>query len=80
MLGIYISKIYSLNFYVLTRKSYQFNIILIMHTKWNARHVNLSFSLIAVRRNNFIGEPALVDDKNIMQSSVIFNFIFNKLF
>lgn len=51
-----------------------------MHTKWNARHVNLSFSLIAVRRNNFIGEPALIDDKNIMQSSVIFNFIFNKLF
>lgn len=50
-----------------------------MHTKWNARHVNLSFSLIAMGRNVFMRESVLIDDKDIMQSSVIFNFSFNKL-
>lgn len=50
-----------------------------MHTKWNARHVNLSFSLIAMGRNIFVREVVLIDDKDIMQSSVIFNFSFNKL-
>lgn len=58
---------------------YQFNTILIMHTKWNARHVNLSFSLIAMGRNVFMRELVLIDDKDIMQSSVIFNFSFNRL-
>lgn len=62
------------------RMIYQFNTILIMHTKWNARHVNLSFSLIAMGRNVFMRESVLIDDKDIMQSSVIFNFSFNKLF
>jgi len=50
-----------------------------MHTKWNARHVNLSFSLIAMGINVFMRESVLIDDKDIMQSSVIFNFPFNKL-
>lgn len=58
---------------------YQFNTILIVHTIWNARHVNLSFSLIAMGRNVFMRELVLIDDKDIMQSSVIFNFSFNRL-
>lgn len=50
-----------------------------MHIKWNARHVNLSFSLIAMGRNIFMRESVLIVDKGIMRSSVIFNFPFNKL-
>lgn len=50
-----------------------------MHTKWNARHVNPSFSLIAMGSNIFMRESVLIVDKGIMRSSVIFNFPFNKL-